>query len=263
MRKLLEETDDFAGVIENLKQSFDWNRDLKLKRGEIYRIVPERHVAEIDDLSEGEKRNGILSKRAWVPFRKGDPEGNRWLSFDPLYIYWSRENVEWLQTSPEARWQGYHLFFTEGITWTLLGNRVQVKARLHPKCVFDASGSRLAPVAPAVSTRCFLGILNANVASYVIRKFIKNTAAYEIGDLRTLPIVIPTREQHARLEQLAEQAIVVQTEILTRKRSASTNEATNKRIGDLQAELARIEEEVNRVAEEIYGVAGLGPFEEF
>ena len=54
--------------------------------------------------------SGLSGKRVWVPFRKGDPEGNKWTDIEPLYIKWSNENVSWLSTSPEARWQGQNLF---------------------------------------------------------------------------------------------------------------------------------------------------------
>jgi hypothetical protein len=50
--------------------------------------------------------NGLSGRGQFVPFRKGDPEGNRWVDNEPLFIHWSHENVDWLSTAPEARRQG-------------------------------------------------------------------------------------------------------------------------------------------------------------
>lgn len=68
--------------------------------------------------------NGLSGRGQFVPFRKGDPEGNRWLDNEPLYIDWSRASVDWLSTASEARWQGHRYFFTPGITWTAVANHV-------------------------------------------------------------------------------------------------------------------------------------------
>jgi hypothetical protein len=40
--------------------------------------------------------NGLAGHAQFVPFRKGDPEGNRWLDDDSLFIDWSSRSVFWL-----------------------------------------------------------------------------------------------------------------------------------------------------------------------
>jgi hypothetical protein len=255
-------------VIDSLKKEFAWDRELGLKRGEIHRVVLPRHIANVAELSDDEKHNGIRSKRCWVPYRKGDPEGNKWIGLDSLFIYWSRENVNWFYENSGKPEKGMpvvrnsHLYFTSGITWSDTGNHVCIKARCQEPCVFDVSGMRLTPIHLLVSANYFLALLNSDVPSYFNKKFYNLTQKYQLGDIRMLPFVFPTREQHARLEQLAERAIQTQTELLTRKR-ATNAQKDGKRIGELEAQLEEIEAEVNRVVEEIYGVAELGPFEEF
>jgi len=260
-RRLKAKKLNFPELADALKAHFageqNWTRVLGLKRGEIYRIVPRDLIFDVKRMTEEQREkvihSGIKGKRRWVPYRKGDPKGNKWVSFDPLFIEWSKKNVAWLsdRCNPVPRWQGYNFFFTEGITWTLFANHAPLKARLQPKCVFDASGSRLTPTLGMLSAHFVLAVLNSDVVSYFSKRFIKNTQDFEIGDLRLLPVVMPTPPQHKRLEQLARRAVAVQTDIL---RDGRTKQ---------QPELDRIQGEVNAAVEELYGVSGLGPFDEF
>lgn len=264
-RRLKARTSDFPELADSLKEFFpgedNWRRVLGFKRGEIYRIVPANLLSDVDDLSARQRvqmiRKGIKGKKCWVPYRKGDPGGNKWISFDPLYICWSEENVEWLfahSGRPEANMpvvRNRHLYFTDGITWTRIGNHVCMKARIQPRCVFDADSVRLTPIASCISAYSFLAMLNSDLLSYFCKKFLLNTAKYEIGAVRMLPIVIPTPAQEAVMAQLAQRAIAVQTEILRNGRT------------ERQEELDRIQHEVNTAVEELYGVAGVGPFNEF
>jgi hypothetical protein len=259
-RELKAKGADFPQIADAMKERFPgekkWTETLGFRRGEMYRIVSRGELYDVRDLSEEDRQRiihqGIEGKRCWVPFRKGDPEGNKWVSFDPIYICWNRENVAWLSDrgNPQPRWQGYRFFFTEGVTWTAVANHVPMKARLQPKCVFDADSMRLTPVGATVSAAVFLGLLNSNLLSYFKWRFIKNTQKYEIGDLRLLPVVIPSPEQSEHLERTVRSAVSVQTDILQ-------NGALR------QTELSVLQEQVNAAVEELYGVCGLGPFEEF
>lgn len=233
--------------------------------------------------------SGLPGKRSWVPFRKGDPEGNRWLDAEPLYINWSRPNVSWLWSHsgrPEANMpviRNAHLYFTAGTSWTLHANHVGLKARLQPPCVFDASGSRLTPIGSIPTTNQFLAILNADLFSYVIKKLVKNTQDYEINDLRMAPVVVPTPSQAEELEYLTSLAIeakelslknteptvplVRECQKLTeRQKAAPAYLQPNPQMVLLHTAedcLAIIELAVNWAVERLYGVEGLGPFNEF
>jgi hypothetical protein len=98
LSKLLETNDnDFESVVEPLKEQFNTIRDLGLKRGEIYRVVDPDEVANPyiwDDTTRSKViSEGIEGIQTWVPFRKGDPEGNKWIDHEPLFINWSKENL--------------------------------------------------------------------------------------------------------------------------------------------------------------------------
>jgi len=50
--KLLDEHRNFESVVEPLKATFDWRRDLGLRKGEVYRIVPSNLVAIESDFAK-------------------------------------------------------------------------------------------------------------------------------------------------------------------------------------------------------------------
>jgi len=43
----------------------------------LFRIVSNDELADVDRLTDDEKQNGITGKQSFVPYDKGDREGNR------------------------------------------------------------------------------------------------------------------------------------------------------------------------------------------
>src|SRR5207253_122206 len=183
-----------------------------------------------------------------------------------------------------ARWQGHHYFFTDGITWSAVANHVPVKARYQASCVFDADSMRLTPFPDVLDPLVFLALLNSDVVSFFKMRFIKHTQKWEIGDLRTLPIVIPTKAHSKHLRQLAEHAIAAKRLSFAKELPDQTLVAYVRRLTEkLNAEapvylrpspqlslvrtaddcLGVIELSVSWEAEKLYNVEGLGPFNEF
>lgn len=233
--------------------------------------------------------NGLTGHGQFVPFRKGDPEGNRWADNDPLFIEWSNTSATWFFENsgrPESGMpvvRNAHLYFTSGITWSLHANHVRVKARFQHPCVFDASGSRLTPFT-GLTVPTFLAIVNSDVFSFFLKKFVKHNQDVEINDMRQMPIVIPTKALDKRLTQLAERAIAAKRLSFTNK--SPSNElvaALRETSKELQTGapdylrpaaqqvllstpddcLAILERAINWEAEKLYGVEGDGPFDEF
>ena len=147
--------------------------------------------------------NGLYGRAQFVPFRKGDPEGSRWLDNQLLYCDWSKTAVDWLSTDPSARWQRHRYFFLSGVTWTAAANHVALKSRFQEPCIFDADSMRLTPVAGTLSSEAFVAILNSDIFSFFKMRFIHHTQKWEIGSLRVMPIVMPSKRQHAALDELA------------------------------------------------------------
>ena len=159
-----------------------------------------------------------------------------------------------------------------------------MKARYQEPCVFDADSMRLTPLPSVFPPLAFLALLNSDVLSYFKLKLVKHTQKWEIGDLRMLPIVMPSAAQAAHLTELAGWAM--QAKRLTFTDSRRSNELVAY-ARSLEAELSAaappylrpssqlrllvearhcldmIELAINWQTEKLYGVEGLGPFNEF
>jgi hypothetical protein len=234
--------------------------------------------------------NGLSGHGQFVHFRKGDPEGNRWVDNEPLFVDWSKTNVLWFFANsgrPESGMpvmRNPHLYFTGGVTWTAVANHVAMKARYQEPYVFDADSMRLTPSASVFPPLAFLALLNSDVVSFIKMKFIKHTQKWEIGDLRQIPLVMPTQTQAERLEKLATQAMEAKRLTFTggdvpHALVASVRDLTRQILHSAPAYLRPsaqaillttaadclhiLELAVNWEAERLYGVEGLGPFDEF
>jgi len=228
--------------------------------------------------------NGLSGHGQFLPFRKGDPEGSRWVDNEPLFVEWTSQAVAWLSTSPMARWQGHTFFLTAGVTWTAVANHVALKSRYQEPCIFDADSMRLTPVAGTISAESFLALMNSDVFSFFKMRFVQHTQKWEIGNLRQIPLVIPTKAQGARLGELARLAMACKRAEFARTMPAAEVVARTRELGRTLREeaptylqpsaqelllettgdcLAVIERAVNWEAEQLYGVPGLGPFDEF
>lgn len=228
--------------------------------------------------------NGLYGRAQYVRFRKGNPEGSRWLDNEPLFCDWSKASVDWLSTDPSARWQGHRFFFLSGVTWTAVANHVALKSRFQEPCVFDADSMRLTPLPGTLSSEAFVAILNSDVFSFFKMRFIQHTQKWEIGNLRQMPIVIPSKKQQDALAELAILAMETKQhefagstpsdDLVSRVREIGERLRTDRPTylrpsaqGFLLAGpgdcLEVIERAVNWEAEKLYGVEGMGPFDEF
>lgn len=284
--------DDFCVLCQELQKWIE-EENVSRKRQKGKRPIPReaiglRSAENYTDPAEASRiatiYNGLIGRGHFVPFRKGDPEGNRWVDNESLYIDWTTASVDWLSKSPEARWQGHKMFLTAGVTWSLHANHVAVKARYQQPCVFDASGSRLTPSPQAKTAEVFLAVLNSDVFSFFLKKFVKHNQDVEINDLRMMPLVIPTPAQAKALEKLAELAISAKLlvfagqspshELAAAVRTLSDRlekhapsylhpSAQRKLLATAADCLEVIELAVNWESEKLYGVEGGGPFDEF
>ena len=130
----------------------------------------------------------------------------------------------------------------------------------------------------------FLAILNSDVFSFFLKKFVKHNQDVEINDLRQMPLVVPTKVQAKRLESLAELAIEAKrcefsgqqpSHTLANEVRALAGElaksapvylkpsAQQQLLATPESCLAVIELAVNWEAEKLYGIEGGGPFDEF
>ena len=109
---------EIAELFDSLKEQY--GRDI-FGQGYLYKIVDDCEIADVDSLTNDEKENGIeTTKPYYVPYDKGDKDGNRWYLETPFAIAWSKENVRFLKTDPKARYQGYTFYFREDCVGVIL-----------------------------------------------------------------------------------------------------------------------------------------------
>lgn len=226
-------------LFDDLKEKY--GRDI-FGQGWLYRIVSTEEIADVEGLTEEEKLNGIKGKKTFVPYDKGDKDGNRWWAPTPYYIDWSRENVKILQTDPKARWQGYQFYFREGVCWTDVS--YEIRCRIKEKSIHDVLSMSLFSKFPKVNEKLIICLLNSEFMSKYLNAFVNTTVHFQINDARQLPIIIPTPEQLKEFEDIFDRAVSVQKQKFAKQ--ISEKEAEEK--------LNEIQWELDERVMELYGV---------
>ena len=271
------------------QEALRWLSARKPKSGNPRAILGLRSSEEYVDPADAPRiaaiYNGFSGRGTFAPFRKGDPEGNRWLDNDPLYIDWSADSVNELMNSSKARWQGHTYFMLEGFSWTRGLNHVALKTKISPPCISDVNAMKLSALkSSGLKNEILLAIFNSDLFSFILKKFFNHTWMAQISDLRQMPLIIPTRQQEQQLKTLAELCLEAKRLALDARPATQELAATARQwIGELRAAapnylqppaqactlqspedcLAVFELAVNWHAEKLYCVEGLGPFDEF
>ncbi|MDC0807856.1 Eco57I restriction-modification methylase domain-containing protein, partial [Collinsella aerofaciens] len=177
---------DIAKVFDLIKEKY--GRDV-FGQGYLYRIIDDTEIVDVASLSNDEKLNGISTdKNYYVPYDKGDKDGNRWYLETPFAIAWSKENVSYLKTDPRARYQGYSYFFKEGFCWSDI-NTTYLKCRAKQKSINDVKSMSLYGLSQKVPEYYIISVINSRFMSHYVDDFVNNTQTFQINDARQLPIV--------------------------------------------------------------------------
>jgi hypothetical protein len=213
--KTLEEMgeDAISELVESLKASHGLD---VLGKGFIYRLVSDEEIADVSLLDDDQKINGIETGPTFVPYDKGDKDGNAWYLETPFYINWSRENVSSLKRNVGlkaggSRYQNSHLYFRDGICWILTLNESSqyLKARFRSAGVFDVNAMTLFLRPGPISDKFLVCLLNSYFIFHLKKHFINGTSAFQINDARQLPIRIPTPSQLEKFEAIFDQAVEI------------------------------------------------------
>lgn len=228
---------DIAEVFDEIKEKY--GRDV-FGQGYLYRLIDEEEIADVGTLTEDEKQNGISTDKSYyVPYDKGDKDGNRWYLETPFAIAWSRENVEFLKTDPSARYQGYKYFFKKGFSWTDV-NSTYLKSRIKNAGVFDVLSMSLFTQV-AIPDWYFVCLINSKFISFYVDNFINSTSHFQINDARQLPIVIPSKLQLKRLEKIFNTAIQIKEKQFSKELSDEESQIKLEHIqNNLDIEIANL-----------------------
>ena len=232
-----------AELFDKLKVKY--GRDI-FGQGYIFRLIDDSEMADVEQLTDDEKENGIdKSKNIYVPYDKGDKDGNRWYLETPFAIAWSKENVHFLKTDPKARYQGYTFFFKEGFAWSAVnGTRSsnELKFRYKGKSVNDVQGMSLSSVSNLVSAKYIVCICNSDFSNRYTESFINSTVIFQINDARQMAIIVPTKGQSTQFENLYDEAYQIKQNQFVGKISTS----------DADKSLKDIQERLNNMVDKLY-----------
>lgn len=222
-----------ANTFDRIKEEF--GRDI-FGQGYIYRLIDDNEIADVDSLTDDEKENGIsTNKPFYVPYDKGDKDGNRWYLETPFAIAWSKENVQFLKTDPKARYQGYTFFFKEGLCWSDI-NTTFLKCRIKQKSINDVKSMSLYGLSTNVPEYYVICLINSTLMSYYVDNYVNNTQTFQINDARQLPIIIPYQKELNKLHDIFKSAIQI-------KKSSNNLE-----------ELQLLQQNLDKIVNEIYSI---------
>ena len=214
-------------------------------KGYMYRIIPENIEFNTSNISDDEKLNGISGTQNWVPYDKGDKEGNRWYSETPYLIDWSKDAVSFLRTDSRARWQGYNFFFRNGFCWSdvLNPNSSYIKCRLKAKSVNDVKSMSMYEET-GLGDEYIVSIINSFLSFKMLREFLNGTVAIQINDIRKMPIKIPSDTELNAFKSKFEECLDIQQQYFN---------------GDIEKAEARkqlkpIELEIDKMVNKLYGI---------
>ena len=231
---------EIALKFDQLKEKY--GRDI-FGQGYIFRLIEDDEIADVDLLTDDEKENGIdISRKYYVPYDKGDKDGNRWYLETPFAIAWSKENVRFLKTDSKARYQGYTFYFREGFCWIDV-NSTFLKARLKGKGVFDVLSMSLFTMID-LPDWYYVCLINSHFISIYVDNFINNTSHFQINDARQLPIIVPNKEQLCEFQKLFSEAESVKKQQSTSKISMET----------IEEQLYNIQERLDRMVCQLYAI---------
>ena len=192
---------EITTLFDGLKEKF--GRDI-FGQGYIYRLIEDDEVADVETLTQEEKDNGIdPSKKFYVPYDKGDKDGNRWYLETPFAIAWSKENVSFLKSNSGKKGEGMPVvrnpqyYFKEGFCWTNILNPQArlLKTKLKVKSINDVGSMSLSSIIENIPNFYFVILLNSNILFDYYREFLNITVNIQINDIRQLPIIIPFQDQ--------------------------------------------------------------------
>ncbi|MEJ5305858.1 MAG: transposase [Ignavibacteria bacterium] len=234
---------EIRDLFDNLKEKY--GRDI-FGQGWLFRIVSEDEIADVNLLTEDEKLNGIMGNKTFVPYDKGDKDGNRWYAPTPYYIDWSRENVKFLKENSGKKGEGMpvvrnqQFYFREGFCWTDV-NSTYLKSRLKDNGVYDVLTMSLFTTS-RLPDWYFVCLINSKFISEYVDDFVNSTSHFQINDARQLPVIIPTSEQLNTFEKIFNNAYRTQKDKFDNKISYA----------EAEVQLSEIQKELDALVEEMY-----------
>ena len=252
--KTKQEAEDFINKLNEfeIREKFDeikekYGRDI-FGQGWLYRIVGDDEIADVDSLTDDDKLNGITGDKTFVPYEKGDKDGNRWYAPTPYYIDWSRQNVKFLKENSGKKGEGMpvvrnpQFYFREGFCWNNVTG-VNIKCRIKAKSLHSTEAMSLFTLNDKLLPNFyFICLLNSNFFGIYKNNFLNISPHLTTGDAKEFPIIIPSNEQLNIFENIFNHAVEIQKDKFAGKIS----------VDEVEVKLAEIQKELDKFVEGMY-----------
>lgn len=232
-------------LFDSLKEKY--GRDI-FGQGYIFKIIRKYELADLNSLSDTEKKEGISStKPHWVLYDKGDKDGNKWYLKTPFYIDWSKENVKFLKENAGkkgkggTRFQNSRFYFREGFCWTDV-NTTYIKSRLKENGIYDVLSMSLFSLSDLVPDWFVVCLLNSKYISEYIDEFINNTQHFQINDARIVPIKVPTGAQLLSFKEIFDNAVTIKKQEFNKEKNKN----------EVEIELNNLQNQLDNMVLELY-----------
>ena len=246
--------DDVKEVLDGLTEIEIWELFDGIKemfglrifgKGYMYRIIPDSMIFDVSTITDKQKLEGIKGKRTFVPYDKGDKEGNRWYAETHYLIDWNEDAVAFLSTDAAARWQGYQFFFRNGFCWNavLNPNSNYIKCRLKQSSVNDVQSMTLYSKT-SLPVEYLTTMINSYLSFKTLREFINGSAAVQMNDIRKLPIKIPSEAALKAFNVKFDECLAIKKEYFAGEIDRA----------EMNAQLRPIEAEIDEMVNRLYGI---------
>jgi len=247
--------DDINALLDNMseyeiRKLFDKFKEIfgtrVFGKGLIYRIISHNECVNPDQLSNDEKKNGIISdEEKYVPYDKGDSEGNRWYIPTPYRINWSKSGITKMKSLSGNRWDGYEFFFREGLCMNNVLNpsSMYFKTRLKEATINDVASMSMYDEY-GIGNKYYVVTLNSYLFFKILREFFNASVNIQINDLKKLPLKIPTQVELSRFNQKFDECLVI-------KKAYFAGEIDR---AEMNAQLRPIEAEIDEMVNRFYGI---------
>lgn len=242
-----EDEQEIWNLFDQIKE--EYGRDI-FGQGFLFRIVSEDFLADVEKLTEDEKLNGIIGLKSYVPYDKGDKDGNRWYLDNPYVIDWSTASVQQLKENSQkrgvgsSRFQNSQFYFREGFCYSDV-NTHYIKARIKPISVHDVLSMSLFTKTNLIPSYYLITLLNSSLVADIVDNFINNTSHFQINDCRSLLIPVISEFDLISLKRYFEESVYIQKEYF--KGNIEDN--------DRKEKLNTIQIQIDNLVEKIYGIS--------
>jgi hypothetical protein len=252
--------DDVKEVLDVLKEREIWELFDGIKdkfglrvfgKGFMYRIIPNSMIFDVSTITDKQKMEGIKGTRSFVPYDKGDKEGNRWFLETPYLIDWSENSVDWLKSHSGHSGIGMpvvrnpQFYFRNGFCWTnvLNPNSTYFKCRLKETTVNDVGSMSLYDES-GLGDKYFVLSLNSYLHFKILREFFNNTVNIQMNDIRKLPIKIPSEKELKAFNKKFDECLAIKKEYFAGEIDRA----------EMNSQLRPIEAEIDIMVNHLYGV---------